>query len=79
MRAGGVGTAMRTALEDAGVVTPALTFGMPPEFPEHGARSSVLAHAGLSAQEIARRVTERVAAPIPDLSDDVASAQEPRA
>ena len=79
MRAGGVGTAMRTALEDAGVVTPALTFGMPPEFPEHGARSRVLAHAGLSAQEIARRVTERVAAPIPDLSDDVASAQEPRA
>ena len=79
MRAGGVGTAMRAALEDAGVVTPALTFGMPPEFPEHGARSSVLAHAGLSAQEIARRVTERVAAPIPDLSDDVASAQEPRA
>ena len=78
MRAGGVGTAMRSALEDAGVVTPALTFGMPPEFPEHGARASVLAHAGLSAQDIARRVTERVAAPIPDLSDDVARAQEPR-
>ena len=78
MRAGGVGTAMRSALEDAGVVTPALTFGMPPEFPEHGSRSSVLAHAGLSAQEIARRVTERVAAPIPDLSEDVAPAQEPR-
>ena len=79
MRAGGIGTAMRSALEDAGVATPALTFGMPPEFPHHGSRSSVLAHAGMSAQEIARRVTERVAAPIPDLSDDVASAQEPRA
>ena len=78
MRAGGVGTAMRSALEDAGVVTPTLTFGMPPEFPEQGSRSSVLAHAGLSAQDIARRVTERVAAPIPDLSDDVARAQEPR-
>ena len=78
MRAGGVGTAMRSALEDAGVGTPALTFGMPPEFPEHGARASVLAHAGLSAQDIARRVTERVAAPIPDLSGDVAPAQEPR-
>ena len=79
MRAGGIGTAMRSALEDAGVATPALTFGMPPEFPHHGSRSSVLAQAGMSAQEIARRVTERVAAPIPDLSDDVASAQEPRA
>lgn len=78
MRAGGVGTAVRTSLEDAGVATPALTFGMPSAFPEHGARSSVLAHAGLSAQEIARRVTERVAAPIPDLSDNVTSAQEPR-
>ena len=78
MRAGGVGTAMRSALEDAGVDTPTLTFGMPPEFPEQGSRSSVLAHAGLSAQDIARRVTERVAAPIPDLSDDVARAQEPR-
>lgn len=78
MRAGGVGTAMRSALEDAGVATPALTFGMPPEFPDHGSRPSVLAQAGLSAQEIARRVTERVAAPIPDLSDDVASAREPR-
>ena len=78
MRAGGVGTAMRSALEDAGVATPALTFGMPPVFPEHGTRASVLAHAGLSAQDIARRVTERVAAPIPDLSGDVAPAQEPR-
>ena len=78
MRAGGVGPAVRTSLEDAGVATPALTFGMPSAFPEHGARSSVLAHAGLSAQEIARRVTERVAAPIPDLSDNVTSAQEPR-
>ena len=29
-------------------------------------------------QNVARRVTERVAAPLPDLSDDVAQAQEPR-
>jgi 1-deoxy-D-xylulose-5-phosphate synthase len=76
MRAGGVGTALRTLLEDAGVATPALTFGMPAAFPDHASRASVLAHAGLSAQEIARRITERVAAPIPDLSDEVAPAQE---
>lgn len=78
MRAGGIGTALRTSLEDAGVPTPALTFGMPPAFPDQGARASVLMHAGLSAQEIARRVTERVAAPIPDLSEDVAPARDPR-
>ena len=78
MRAGGVGTAVRTLLEDSGITTPALTFGMPPDFPEHASRASALAHAGLSAQEIARRVTERVAAPIPDLSDEVAGAQDPR-
>jgi 1-deoxy-D-xylulose-5-phosphate synthase len=78
MRAGGVGTAVRTLLEDSGIATPAITFGMPPDFPEHASRTSVLSHAGLSAQEIARRITERVAAPIPDLSDEVARTQEPR-
>ena len=78
MRAGGVGTALRTLLEDAGVGTPALTFGMPPEFPQHGTRASVLAHAGLSAQEIARRVTERAVAPVSDLPARVAPASEPR-
>jgi 1-deoxy-D-xylulose-5-phosphate synthase len=62
MRAGGIGTALRTLLEDAGVPTPALTFGMPAAFPDHAARASVLAGAGLSAQEIARRATERLAA-----------------
>lgn len=76
-RAGGVGTAVRSSLEDAGVSTPALTFGMPPDFPDHASRASVLARAGLSVQEIARRVTERVAA-LPDLSARVAEAQEPR-
>jgi 1-deoxy-D-xylulose-5-phosphate synthase len=76
MRAGGVGTALRTMLEDAGVTTPALTFGMPSAFPDHGARASVLAHAGLSAQDIARRVTERVAAPLAAMSEGVTPAQD---
>jgi 1-deoxy-D-xylulose-5-phosphate synthase len=76
MRAGGIGTAMRTMLEDAGVTTPALTFGMPAAFPDHGARASVLTHAGLSAQDIARRVTERVAAPLAAMSEGVTPAQD---
>jgi 1-deoxy-D-xylulose-5-phosphate synthase len=76
MRAGGIGTALRTLLEDAGVTTPTLTFGMPAVFPDHGARASVLTHAGLSAQDIARRVTERVAAPLADMSEGVTPAQD---
>ena len=63
IRAGGVGTAVRSRLEDAGVVTPVMTFGMPAEFPAHASRTSTLTAAGLTAQSIARRVTERVAAP----------------
>jgi len=69
-RAGGVGSAVRIMLEDAGVGTPALTFGMPPMFPAHGSRASVLAQAGLSAQDVARRVTERMATAMPALAHD---------
>jgi len=76
MRAGGVGTALRTMLEDAGVATPALTFGLPAHFPDQGSRASVLTHAGLSAQEIARRVTERAVAPAGDLTGNAEPAQD---
>ena len=70
IRAGGVGTALRSRLEDAGVVTPVMTFGMPAEFPVHASRTSTLTAAGLTGQSIARRVTERVAAPsLTGLSD----------
>jgi len=68
MRAGGIGTAVRALLEDAGVATPVLSFGMPAEFPLHASRASTLNHAGLSAQQIARTITERAAAPLPDLA-----------
>jgi 1-deoxy-D-xylulose-5-phosphate synthase len=69
-RAGGVGGAVRNLLEDSAVATSSLTFGMPAEFPSHGSRTSVLARAGLSAQDIARRVTERMAAAMPALTDE---------
>jgi hypothetical protein len=43
---------------------------MPGEFPTHASRASTLSTAGLTAQSIARRVTERVAAPtLTGLSD----------
>jgi 1-deoxy-D-xylulose-5-phosphate synthase len=74
VRAGGIGTSVRTFLEDAGVRTPVMTFGMPAAFPEHASRASILAHAGLSAQHVARCITEQVAAPSQGFAvDDLAS------
>ena len=61
-RAGGVGTAVRTALEDAGVDSPVRTFGTPAAFLDHDSRVAVLAACGLTAQDISRRVVEEVAA-----------------
>jgi 1-deoxy-D-xylulose-5-phosphate synthase len=69
-RAGGIGTAVKALLEDTGVATPVATFGFPAEFPEHAARASLLAHVGLTAQSIARRVTELSSAPLPDLAPE---------
>lgn len=73
IRAGGIGTAVRIMLEDAGVTTPVMTFGMPAEFPEHASRGNTLARAGLTAQHIARSVTERVSAPLSDVPTEAGS------
>jgi 1-deoxy-D-xylulose-5-phosphate synthase len=60
LRAGGVGAAVLTALQDARVSTPVTIIGLPHRFLEHAKRSDVLAETGLSAQQIARDVVERV-------------------
>jgi 1-deoxy-D-xylulose-5-phosphate synthase len=65
-RSGGIGTAVRSVLEDANLNLPTLTFGVPREFPEHGSRSSVLEDAGLTAQRITRRIVEEVTARMPE-------------
>ena len=65
-RAGGVGAAVRAAFEDAGVMTPVRTFGVPPRFLEQASRAQVLQAVGLTAQEISRQVVESVAALLPD-------------
>ena len=70
-RAGGVGTAVRAALEAAGVATPVRTFGVPPRFLEHASRGQVLQAVGLSAQDISRQVVEAVAALLPDEEERV--------
>jgi 1-deoxy-D-xylulose-5-phosphate synthase len=59
-RAGGFGDAVCRLLRDNDVRTPAKTFGLPQEFLGHGARDAILDAAGLSAQHLARQLTEAV-------------------
>ena len=60
VRAGGVGDATAAALRDAGVAVPLRDFGVPAGFHPHGTRAEILADLGLTAQDIARDVTEWV-------------------
>jgi 1-deoxy-D-xylulose-5-phosphate synthase len=59
-RAGGFGDAVARLLRDSDVDTPVKTFGLPQEFLDHGSRNSILDAAGLSAQHLARQLTEAV-------------------
>lgn len=58
VRTGGVGDAVASALRDAGVTTPLRDFGVPAAFHPHGSRAEILTALGLTAQDIARDVTE---------------------
>jgi len=58
VRAGGVGDAVASTLRDAGVDVPLRDFGVPAGFHPHGSRSEILTALGLTAQDIARAVTE---------------------
>jgi 1-deoxy-D-xylulose-5-phosphate synthase len=60
-RSGGFGDAVCRLLRDVGVDTPCKTFGLPQEFLDHGPRDAILDAAGLSAQHLARQLTEAVA------------------
>jgi 1-deoxy-D-xylulose-5-phosphate synthase len=57
-RHGGFGWTLAAALRDAGVQVPLLDIGLPQKFFDHGSRGQVLAEAGLTAQDVARRITE---------------------
>jgi 1-deoxy-D-xylulose-5-phosphate synthase len=57
-RHGGFGWALAAAMRDAEVDVPLRDLGVPQEFQEHGTRAEVLADLGLTAQGVARRVTE---------------------
>jgi 1-deoxy-D-xylulose-5-phosphate synthase len=60
IRTGGVGDAVAAALRDARVDVPLRDFGVPAAFHPHGSRAEILAALGLTAQDIARDVTEWV-------------------
>jgi len=57
-RAGGVGTLLSQALQDADCDVPVRTLGLPQQFFEHGSRGQVLADVGLTEQDVARRIVE---------------------
>jgi 1-deoxy-D-xylulose-5-phosphate synthase len=60
IRAGGVGDAIAATLRDADVPVPLRDLGVPAEFHPHGTRAEILAALGLTAQDVARKVTEWV-------------------
>jgi 1-deoxy-D-xylulose-5-phosphate synthase len=72
LRDGGIGSRLRTALEDAGVETPVRTFGLPTQFLDHGGRADVLAAVGLTAQEVSRTIVETTSALLPTSNPEVA-------
>jgi 1-deoxy-D-xylulose-5-phosphate synthase len=61
-RHGGFGSALAAVLRDAECDVPLRDLALPQRFLEHGSRADVLHAAGLTAQDVARRVTEWAAA-----------------
>ncbi len=55
---GGFGSALAAALRAAEVDVPVRNLALPQRFLAHGSRTQVLAELGLTAQDVARRVTE---------------------
>jgi 1-deoxy-D-xylulose-5-phosphate synthase len=60
-RVGGLGDAVARLLRDHDADVPVKTFGLPQEFLAHGTREEILEEAGLTAQQLALRITEAAA------------------
>jgi 1-deoxy-D-xylulose-5-phosphate synthase len=59
--AGGIGAAVSRELRQRSIAVPVCDIALPHRFLAHGRRADVLAGAGLSAQEVARRIVEAAA------------------
>ena len=59
--AGGIGSAVSRELRSRGIGVGVCDIALPQQFLTHGRRADVLAAAGLSAQEVARRIVEAAA------------------
>ncbi|GGS52001.1 1-deoxy-D-xylulose-5-phosphate synthase 2 [Planobispora rosea] len=68
-RVGGVGDAVARMLRDADVDVPVRTYGIPQRFLDHAKRAKILGDIGLTAQDIAREITEAVAKRSPVLEN----------
>jgi 1-deoxy-D-xylulose-5-phosphate synthase len=74
-RAGGVGTTLTQAMQDRDCDVPVRAVGLPQQFFDHGSRGQVLADAGLTEQDIARRIAEWTAV-LAERADGVVSDPE---
>jgi len=77
-RHGGFGSALGAALRDAECDVPLRDLALPQRFLEHGSRADVLQSVGLTAQDVARRVTEWAAALPTTGADEPAPSEEAR-
>jgi 1-deoxy-D-xylulose-5-phosphate synthase len=84
-RHGGFGSAVAAVLRDAECDVPLRDLALPQRFLDHGSRGDVLHAAGLTAQDVARRVTEwasALPAPLPtgagSISEEPAPSEEAR-
>jgi 1-deoxy-D-xylulose-5-phosphate synthase len=57
-RHGGFGWTLAAAMRDAGLVMPMRDLAIPNRFLDHASRDQILAELGLTAQDVARKVTE---------------------
>ena len=73
-RVGAFGDAVARLLRDMEVATPVRTFGLPQEFLTHGERGQILEDVGLTAQHLARRITETVVGLSPTATADPSGA-----
>jgi 1-deoxy-D-xylulose-5-phosphate synthase len=76
-RHGGFGSALATVLRDAECDVPLRDLAVPQDFHEHGTRDQVLDRVGLTAQDVARRITEWASGRLGSAAQEV-PAENPR-